>query len=390
MSYIYVEENDLTWAAQQGLVTPNEATALWPALVKRTQGRGNLNLAQVAFYAGSLLIIGALSWFMTVVWASSEFLFFLALAYSAVFGAGGVKLWFDGQAQYGIPQAVGGLFVTIAVAVAPIATFAAQRYFNEWPISDGILIELTLVAGGALAFYFIRFPFLTAPIAAGLYGMSTVDLSQAIWHHPSVTQICLLSFAFGLAMDAVAFGIDRQKFQQDYGFWLYLFGTASSFGALTWLFCIGSNLLGPYNCGYAIFSALYIVAGALANRQSVVVFGSLGEAAYVLWLTNDLFYNSWSYPFVLTAVGLLIIFIGIQVQKYISNQTEAAQQKEAAEAASAQPYQPVYTSDAKEMQFMPAHYMPLHMQAPPQPFFFAMPAAPAPAPVVAQAKTVDV
>jgi len=39
---------------------------------------------------------------------------------------------------------------------------------------------------------------------------------------------------------------------------------------------------------------------------------------------------------------------------------------------------------------MPAHYMPLHMQAPPQPFFFAMPAAPAPAPVVAQAKTVDV
>ncbi len=259
MSYIYVEENDLTWAAQQGLVTPNEATALWPALVKRTQGRGNLNLAQVAFYAGSLLIIGALSWFMTVVWASSEFLFFLALAYSAVFGAGGVKLWFDGQAQYGIPQAVGGLFVTIAVAVAPIATFAAQRYFNEWPISDGILIELTLVAGGALAFYFIRFPFLTAPIAAGLYGMSAFDLSQAIWHHPSVAQICLLSFAFGLAMDAVAFGIDRQRFQQDYGFWLYLFGTASSFGALTWLFGIGSNLLGPYNCGYAIFSALCIV-----------------------------------------------------------------------------------------------------------------------------------
>jgi hypothetical protein len=40
------------------------------------------------------------------------------------------------------------------------------------------------------------------------------------------------------------------------------------------------------------------------------------------------------------------------------------------------------------MQFMPAHYMPFHMQAPPQPFFFAMPAAPAP--VVAQAKTVDV
>lgn len=63
------------------------------------------------------------------------------------------------------------------------------------------------------------------------------------------------------------------------------------------------------------------VGGALANRQSLVVFGSLGEAAFVLWLTNDLFYDSWSYPFVLTAVGLLIIFIGIQVQKYISNRT---------------------------------------------------------------------
>ena len=63
------------------------------------------------------------------------------------------------------------------------------------------------------------------------------------------------------------------------------------------------------------------MAGALANRQSLVVFGSLGEAAFVLWLTNDLFYDSWSYPFVLTAVGLLIIFIGIQVQKYITNRT---------------------------------------------------------------------
>jgi hypothetical protein len=63
------------------------------------------------------------------------------------------------------------------------------------------------------------------------------------------------------------------------------------------------------------------VGGALVNRQSLVVFGSIGVSAYLVWLSSDLFWDSWSYPFVLTAVGLLIIFIGIQVQKYITNST---------------------------------------------------------------------
>lgn len=59
------------------------------------------------------------------------------------------------------------------------------------------------------------------------------------------------------------------------------------------------------------------------NRKSLVVFGSIGSVLYLSWLTWTIFYDSWAFPFVLTALGIFVIFLGVQLQKYISGGTLA-------------------------------------------------------------------
>jgi hypothetical protein len=75
---------------------------------------------QVTVYASLLLIISTLTWLLQLALASSACLFVLALVYVIIFGAVGSKLWFDGQAWYRIPQALGSLFMTYTMLVAPI------------------------------------------------------------------------------------------------------------------------------------------------------------------------------------------------------------------------------------------------------------------------------
>jgi hypothetical protein len=271
MTGIYVEQSGLEWAVRQGLLSPAQAAALWPALVARSaQGRpnpGGRNLVQVAVYTGSLLVISALTWLLQFASASGACLFVLALAYVVVFGAVGSKLWFDGQARYGIPQAVGGLFVTYAVSVAPVATSAAtQGYLDQWPMSKDILTGLTLVAGGACALHIggIRFPLLTAPIAVGLYCMAVADVAQVAWDVPhAVIRPTINVIVVGVAMNVVGYAIDRRtRPVQDFGFWFYFIGTVSTLEGLVFLLKSPEDLLGPYYCGVVVFLVIYIVRDA--------------------------------------------------------------------------------------------------------------------------------
>lgn len=57
------------------------------------------------------------------------------------------------------------------------------------------------------------------------------------------------------------------------------------------------------------------------NREALVVIGSIGSAGYLLWLTSAIFWESWAFPFILTAVGLFVIYVGVMVQKYLKQST---------------------------------------------------------------------
>ena len=149
---------------------------------------------------------------------------------------------------------------------------------------------------GAVALRFVRFPFLTAPVAFALWFLS-MDLTPIIFRRLEFTwdERKWVSLYFGLGMLAVALVVDvaRRWRGPDYGFWLSLFGLLAFWGGLT---SIDSNsewgklLYGLINVGL-------MLTGVVVNRRACVVFGAIGVNIYIAHLAHDLFANSLLFPF---------------------------------------------------------------------------------------------
>jgi hypothetical protein len=55
-----VFKEDFDWAASRGLITPEQADALWEALSDRVSDRPQFNFANVAYYFGALISCGSI------------------------------------------------------------------------------------------------------------------------------------------------------------------------------------------------------------------------------------------------------------------------------------------------------------------------------------------
>ena len=67
---------------------------------------------------------------------------------------------------------------------------------------------------------------------------------------------------------------------------------------------------------YFCINLLMIVIGATLSRRVFSVFGGLGSAGYVAHLAYEVFKDSMTFPFVLTAIGLGVIYLGIVWQRH--------------------------------------------------------------------------
>ena len=129
----------------------------------------------------------------------------------------------------------------------------------------------------------------------------------------------LVSMYFGLLIVLLAFWVDfRTKGKADYAFWLYIFGVIAFWGGMTaqdsdsevskfFYFCINIFMIG---------------AGVVIIRRVFVVFGAIGSCLYLGHLAFDVFKDSWLFPIALTAIGLLIIYLGVLWQKNEKTITE--------------------------------------------------------------------
>ncbi len=98
---------------------------------------------------------------------------------------------------------------------------------------------------------------------------------------------------------------------QDYAFWAYLFGTVIFWGGL-------SSMESQSETGRFIYFLinLFLILGSIALRRRVLmIFGALGVFWYLSHLAYSVFQDSVMFPLVLTVIGLLIIFLGVQYQK---------------------------------------------------------------------------
>ena len=313
-----VSKKDMGWAVSEGLISEAQAEDLWLALRGRGVDRPRFDLPHVAYYFGALVVISAMTWFMTLGWErfGGGGMLVISLSYALVFAVAGALLWRERGLK--VP---GGLLVTAAVSMTPLAVYGFETMTGAWlqgapgEYADFYAyvkgawfpMEAATIVAGLVALRFFRFPFLTAPIAFALWFMS-MDLTPLIYgeHYYEAQGYQVVSLVFGLVVLVGAYVVDRRT-EEDYAFWGYLFGMFAFWGGLTLL--EGGGELNWFF--YGLTNAGLIVLSVLLQRRVFVVFGALGVFGYVGHLAWEIFEDSLLFPFVLSAAGLGIIALGI-------------------------------------------------------------------------------
>ncbi len=310
-------------ATENGLISEHQAERLWKFLSERGKDTPGFHFTHVLYYLGGLIAIGAMSLFMTLGWErfGGWGLFFIALAYA---GAG---LWlteiFLNRSRLPIPAGITASFV---VVLTPLAVYGLQAALGWW--AEGrvfreyhthvdwrwVFMEFATLASGAVMLWRYRLPFLVMPIAVTLWYMS-MDLTPFLFGEAdSMWELRkLVSLWFGLLIVLLAFWVDiRTRHDKDYAFWLYLFGVVAFWGGLSMM--QSDSELGKFI--YLCINLMMIAVGAMLSRRVFAVFGGLGAAGYVGHLAYDVFKDSMMFPFLLTIIGLGVIYLGILWQRH--------------------------------------------------------------------------
>ena len=317
-----VTVNDFQWAVDDGIITSQQHEKLWQGLLERQSVSSKFDMPHVLYYLGALIVIAAMGWFMTEAWENfgGGGILIISLIYALCFILAGRTLWF--QKQLKVP---GGLLFTMAVCMTPLAIYGFERLTGIWPQVDPgsyhgyhvwvkgswIFMEIGTIATGLIALRFIRFPFLTAPIAFSLWYMS-MDLTEIVYGTANFgwNERLWVSLWFGLAILVVAYLIDRRT-TDDYAFWGYLFGMLAFWGGLSWMKS-DSELSKFFYCMINVF---LMGLSVFLQRRVFLIFGALGIFGYLGYLAFRLFRDSLVFPFALSLLGIFIILLGLKYQK---------------------------------------------------------------------------
>jgi hypothetical protein len=289
------------------------------------------DFTHILYYAGALLVLGAMGIFSTNAFAlfGDRALLATALVYGVVFWRLGGWLWRRGR------RTPGGLLIACAVGMAPLGVFALQslagfspagegqtyRDFYVWVKSSWLPMELGTIAAALIALLFYPFPFLLMIASFSLWFMS---MDIAPWlvglEALSIEQRATVSLCFGLVMMAAAWLVDLKYWEKgDFAFWLHLFGLIAFWGGL-------SAQQSDSGLGKAIYCAInvsLILLSAFLARRSYAVFGAVGVTGYLGYLASDLFRDSALFPFALSALGLALIGFGLLYRRYEARVIEA-------------------------------------------------------------------
>ena len=310
-------------AVRAGILGAEQADRLAEFLAQDAAETPRFSFVHVLYYLGGMIAIGAMSLFMTLGWATlGGWGGFVTAVFYAILALA-LTHWFLERKHLQIPA---GIMATLAVVMVPLAIFGAQQALGHWGMDkpfrhyhqyiDGrwLMMEFGTLAVAAVLLWRYRFPFMLMPVSITLWYMS-MDLGPLLvgsdWQDWDIRK--LISLYFGMLFIGLAFWVDirSRHTKKDYAFWLYLFGVATFWGGLS-LMRSGSEL------GKFLYFALnvgMILTGALLGRRVFAVFGGLGVAGYLGYLSHRVFRDSLLFPFALSAIGLAIIALGVLWQR---------------------------------------------------------------------------
>ena len=319
-----VSKDDLMRAGG-GVISAEQSEQLWNKLLAQNSGPNEqkFDVANVAYYFGALVVMSAMGWLMNLGFEKfgGTGIFCIATCYAILFILAGRTLWFKQNLK--IP---GGLLFTLAVWMTPLAIYGLERATGVWPQGargdfqsyhiwikgSWIVMEVGTIIAGLIALKFIRFPFLTFPIAFSLWYMS-MDLTPLILRRPEFSweDRLWVSLCFGMVILLATFLIDRRT-REDYAFWGYLFGVMAFWGGMSLM--DSHSELNKFI--YCVLNIGLIVVGVFLQRRVFVVFGACGVFGYLGHLSYTVFKDSFLFPMVLTILGLAVIFVGVQYQRH--------------------------------------------------------------------------
>ena len=324
-----ISRTTLMKAVEKKIIDEQQAEALLTFIQKQPEQSPNFNLANVLYYFGGLIAIGAMTLFMTLGWETfgGWWIFCLSLLYALL------GLYLSSLFQKKNHPIPAGICATFVVVLTPLAIYGLQRGMGWWPDETvyrdyhnlikwhWIFMELGTLLVGVILAYIYRYPFMVMPIAVTLWYIS-MDLTAMISNNPTVTLSALISMYFGLATILIAFWVDlRSRYSLDYAFWLYIFGVITFWGGIS----LQSSDSEISKFVYLCINLIMIGLGVVLVRKVFVVFGALGVCCYLGYLSAQLFKNSLTFTFALTLIGFGIIYLGTLWQKHEELITKKAQ-----------------------------------------------------------------
>lgn len=342
---ILLSTADLNRATAEGVIAQRDADGLirWaydqrfkrtlpaePGTPPAAEQHKGFNLVTVLYYFGAMLMISACAWFLGDKWDAlgASGICITAIVYIMI--AASLGIWLR-RREYLV---AGGLLITVAVSLVPLLVYSIERMTGLWPAEDPgayknfypwvhgswIVMELATIAAAAVALKFVRFGFLTAPLAFCFWFLS-MDLAALILRQNSLESepAKWISVLVGALIILVGFGLDRlmrprnASRTEDFAFWCYLFGLMALWDGLTAMES-GSELR---RLIYLLIN-IGLVALALKLKRTVfMVFGVLGIFAYLGHLAWEVFKDSVFFPFVLALLGLSLIVGTVWGQHYL-------------------------------------------------------------------------
>ena len=317
-----ISRSDFEWAVSQKFLTPSQSDDLWTAFEARIEDRPGFNLVHLVYYLGALIVISAMTWFMTEAWDrySDSGILVTASAYGCLFILAGKHLW--NKPGFRIP---GGLLYSLAVCMTPLIMYGIERTTGFWPqtvpgfsgwVSPEVRLyryplEFATIAVGLITLRYVRCPFLTIPVMAFLWALTLDVVSYAVGQ-PQLTELYIqwTAIGFGLALLVGAYLLDRRT-KEDYSFWIYPGGLYALWAGLT--FMRFETEFGEFV--YLMINLSLMCCAILLSRRIFFGFGTLGVFVYLAHLAS-LYRDSLIFPLALSGLGMGIIFLGVQYQRH--------------------------------------------------------------------------
>lgn len=292
------------------------------------------DITHVLWYAGALIIMGAMGLFTTIAfnrmggWALTA----CGAIYAVVFTVVGDYLWRSRNLH--VP---GGLLIGVAVSMVPMMVYGIQDALDLWKYAQGqpglyknffpyvhgswLYMEIATIAAALLAFHRYPFHFIVLIAAIALWFMS-MDLAVWFMHSPETNQNSeelwkynyevrrIVSLWFGIAMIIAAWTTDILRNEgPDFTNAIHMFGALAFWAALPPL--LGSPEILKFS--YCLINVLLVGFSVFIKRRIYAVLGAFGIASYLGYLASVVFKDMILFSFALSGIGVAIILLGLSL-----------------------------------------------------------------------------